>query len=87
VWTPGPAPRSNTRLSFPYSIQPGGVFVFQADGSPATVNEGSVQLTPYAGTSTPVSAGVFGVTRNGVLVGESGIPAAKPTTHTRVYID
>ncbi len=73
--------------SFPYSIQPGGVFVLQADGSPAAVNVGSVQLTPYAGTWTPVSAGVFGFSRNGVLVSESGIPAAEPTTHARIYID
>jgi hypothetical protein len=73
--------------SFPYSIQPGGVFVFQSEGSSATVNEGSVQLAPYAGTWTPVSAGVFAFSRNGVLVSESGIPAAEPTTHARIYID
>ncbi len=71
----------------PYSIQPGGVFVFQTDGTPVSVNQGSVQLTPYAGTSTPMGAGVFGISRNGVLVSESGIPAAEPTTHARIYVD
>ncbi len=73
--------------AFQYSIQPGGVFVFQSDGSPAMVNEGSVQVTPFAGTWTPVGAGVFGFSRTGVLVSESGIPAAEPTTHARIYID
>lgn len=73
--------------NFPYSIQPGGVFVFQTDGTPVTVSQGSVQLTPYAGTLTPAGAGVFGVSKNGVLVSESGIPAAEPTTHARIYID
>jgi hypothetical protein len=34
-----------------------------------------------------VSAGVFGFSRSGVLVCESGIPAAEPTTHARIYID
>ncbi len=73
--------------SFAYSIQPGGVFVFQADGSPATVNGGSVRLTPDAGTWTPAGAGVFGVSKNGILVSESGIPPAEPTTHARIFID
>ncbi len=73
--------------SFTYSIQPGGVFLFQSDGTPSNVNEGSVQLTPNAGTWTPAGAGVFSVSNNGILVSESGIPAAEPTTHARIYVD
>ncbi len=73
--------------TFPYSIQPGGVFLFQSDGMPVSVDEGSVQLTPDAGTWTPAGAGVFGVSKNGILVSESGIPAAQPTTHARIYVD
>jgi photosystem II stability/assembly factor-like uncharacterized protein len=71
----------------PYYVQAGGVFVFQADGLPASVHEGSVQLAPTAGTSTPLAAGVFGFSRNGILVSESGIPAAEPTAHARIYVD
>src|SRR5262249_32945294 len=33
----------NASSSFPYSIQPGGVFVFQSDGTPLSVNDASVQ--------------------------------------------
>lgn len=73
--------------SFPYSIPPGGVFVFQSSGTPLSLSEGSMQLTPDAATSTPAGAGVFSVLKNGILVSESGIPAAKPTMHARIYVD
>ncbi len=73
--------------SFKYSIPSGGAFRFQTDGFPATTKVGWVRLTPDAGTSTPVGAGVFGYNPGNVLVAESGIPAAASTTHARVYVD
>jgi len=76
-----------TDSSFKYSIPIGGVFRFQTDGFPASVKAGCVLLTPDAGTSTPVGAGVFGYSSGGFLASESGIPAAASTTHARVYVD
>lgn len=73
--------------TFTYSIQPGGVFVFQTDGFPADANVGSAQLVPDANTSSPVGAGVISFSQQGVQVTESGVPAATPTTHARIYID
>jgi sugar lactone lactonase YvrE len=73
--------------SFKYSIPSGGAFRFQTDGFQATTKVGWVQLTPDAGTSTPVGAGMFGYNPGNVLVTESGIPAAASTTHARVYVD
>ncbi|MGB7622245.1 MAG: VCBS repeat-containing protein [Terriglobia bacterium] len=73
--------------SFPYSIQPNGVLVFQADGSPQRVNAGWVKLTPDPGNFAPVGAGVFSFTQNGVMVTESGIPSAPTEDHARIYID
>ena len=73
--------------TFTYSIQPGGVFVFQTDGFPADANAGSVQLIPDANTSSPVGAGVISFSQEGVQVTESGVPAATLTTHARIYID
>ena len=73
--------------SFRYSIPWAGVFRFQTDGFPASVKAGWVVLTPDAGTSTPVGAGVFSYGIGNVLVGESGIPSAVATTHARVYVD
>ncbi len=76
-----------TDSSLKYSIPVGGVFRFQTDGFPASVNAGWVLLTPDAGTSTPVGAGVFSYGSGGILVSESGIPAAVSTTHAKVYVD
>jgi photosystem II stability/assembly factor-like uncharacterized protein len=73
--------------SFSYTIPPGGVYWFQTDGSPAGVKGGWVRLTPDAGTSTPFGSGVFGFTKDLVLVSESGVPSAAATTHARVYAD
>jgi photosystem II stability/assembly factor-like uncharacterized protein len=76
-----------TDSSFKYSIPVGGVFRFQTDGFPASVKAGWVLLTPDAGTSTPVGAGVFSYGSGGFLVSESGIPAAASTMHAKVYVD
>ncbi len=76
-----------TDSSFKYSIPVGGVFRFQTDGFPASVKAGWVLLTPDAPTSTPVGAGIFSYGSGGILVSESGIPAAASTTHARVYVD
>jgi hypothetical protein len=72
---------------FRYSIPSGGAFRFQTDGSPATTATGWAQLTPDAGTSTPIGAGVFGYNPGAFLVTESGIPATVSTTHARIYVD
>jgi hypothetical protein len=72
--------------SFVYNIPANGAFVFSTDGSPQNVNIGSIQLTPSSG-STPSGAGVFRLSQGGIVVTESGVPSAAPTTHARVYID
>ncbi len=72
---------------FRYSIPAGGALHYQTDGSPAAANTGWVKLTPDAGTSTPVGAGIFGCNPGSFLVTESGIPATVATTHARVYVD
>jgi hypothetical protein len=79
---------AGTRSStFSYSIPPGGAFVFQTDGGPAAAVAGSVRVIPDPNTSTPIGAGIFSSARDGVLVTDSGIPSATPTTHARIYID
>lgn len=73
--------------SFPYSIPPGGAYVFQTDASPKDWVAGWVELTPGGSTPTPVGAGVFQYSSGGLLVTESGIISAAPTTHARVFVD
>ncbi len=73
--------------AFAYSIPPGGTYVLRTDGSPAATNVGWVSLTPGSGTTTPVGAGIFEYSQNGVLTAESGIPSAALTTHARIFVD
>jgi parallel beta-helix repeat protein len=73
--------------SFSYRILPGGFLRFQTDGRPAAPHTGWVRLTPDSGTSTPVGAAVFSYNPASVLITESGVPAAGPTTHARLYVD
>ncbi len=72
--------------TFPYSIPPGGFFIFQTTGAVQNINTGSVQIVRN-GNFTPVAAGVFKFTRGNVLVTESGIAATIPTTHARIFVD
>jgi thermitase len=71
---------------FDYDIKSGGVYIFRSDGSPAGPNPGSVQLTVKTGKA-PAGAGVFSFSPGGLLVSESGVPTAAPTTGARIYID
>lgn len=70
-----------------YSIRPGGTFLFQTAGSAENLAVGWVRVTPDAGTLSPAGAGIFSFSKQGILVTESGIPAAELTTHARIYID
>jgi YD repeat-containing protein len=77
----------NSGSTFPYSIPSGGARLFQTDGSPAAANAGWVRLTPNPGTPSPVGAGLFGYSPAGILLTESGVPSATPTTRARIYVD
>lgn len=73
--------------TFRYAIPAGGVFRFQTDGFPAAVKVGWAELTPDAGSPTPLGAGILSLNSGNVLVAECGVPAAAATNHARVYID
>lgn len=77
----------SSESSFSYSIPPSGIFVFQTDGSPSTVNAGWIQVTADSSGPLPVGAGIFGFRQGGILVTESGIPSVFPTNHAMIYVD
>jgi phosphodiesterase/alkaline phosphatase D-like protein len=70
-----------------YSILPGSLYVYLTDGAGDVVQAGSIQVVPDSSTSAPVGAGVLSYSVAGTLVAETGIPAATPTNHARVYVD
>jgi Zn-dependent metalloprotease len=73
--------------SFSYSIPASGFFVIQTDGTSSSTQVGSVRVTPSSGSNAPVGAGIFSYSPQGILVTESGIPSAQPTTKARIYVD
>ena len=75
-----------TASTFNYSIPASGAFVFQTNGSPTSARPGWVKVTPSSGSS-PVGSGIFSYSPGGMLVTESGVPSAVPTTKARVYVD
>jgi len=72
---------------FRYSIEAGGLYLFQSDGSPVEAHVGSVQLIPDAGSTTPAGAGLFSRSSDGILVTESGVPSAVATMRALVFVD
>ena len=75
-----------TASTFNYSIPATGAFVFQTNGSPSSARPGWAKVTPTSGNS-PVGSGIFSYSPGGMLVTESGVPSAVPTTKARVYVD
>jgi YD repeat-containing protein len=73
--------------SFSYTIPAGGFVVFETDGGSTAVRIGWVRWVPAAGNTSPVGSGIFRFAQGGVVVSESGIPSATPTTRARIYID
>jgi hypothetical protein len=75
-----------TVTQFHYTIQAKGALRILTEGSRSETTTGWAQLMPEEGP-TPVGAGILGSISNGILVTESGVPSAAPTTHARIYID
>jgi photosystem II stability/assembly factor-like uncharacterized protein len=73
--------------TFSYAIPPAGAIIFQTDGFPASTTEGSVQVIPDPGTSTPAGSGIFAFSRDGTLVTESGLSTTTLITRARIYVD
>ena len=73
--------------SFPYSIPAGGIYVMQTDGAPSEAQVGWARVSPATGNVAPSGAGIFQISVGGIVVTESGIPAARPTRHARVFVD
>jgi hypothetical protein len=63
--------------AFAYAIVPGGAYVLQTDAAPVNFKVGWVELIPNPGTFTPMGAGLYQSSQNGVLAAESGIAAAR----------
>jgi YD repeat-containing protein len=77
----------NAAGQFPYSIPPRGLVRIVTDGSPSKVNIGWAQVSPDSGSASPVGAGIFSYSPEGVLITESGVPSAVATSRALIYVD
>ena len=73
--------------TFSYSITSGGAYMLQTDGSDPNIHTGWIQVSPNSGSLSPVGTGIFSYSPNGILITESGVPAATPTSRARIYMD
>jgi len=70
-----------------YEIDPGGVFRLTTDETMPETKTGWIKVIPDSGQQAPVGAGVFTLTREGVMIAQSGVPATLPTTRAMIYVD
>jgi hypothetical protein len=73
--------------SFQYSIPAGGTYRFQTNGFSAIAKAGWVQVIPSYMSASPVGSAIFSYNPAAMLLTESGVPSALPTTHARIYVD
>ncbi len=71
---------------FAYSIEPR-TSVRLRSSNPASVQTGSIRVTPSSGSTTPAGLSVFSLSSGGVTVAEAGVPAGTSGTGFRVYAE
>jgi hypothetical protein len=76
---------SGSGSSLPYSIPPRSSQKLTTSGSAATIQTGSVIITPSSGTVPPVGAVVFTLRQNGITITQAGVPAAGAAKAYRLY--
>jgi hypothetical protein len=76
-----------TASVFTYDIPADGAIVYETAGAAAAVTVGSIEVAPAEGSNAPVGSGIFRFVQDGVVVTESGVPAARESNRVRVFVD
>ncbi len=63
----------------------GGTFLVSRGSGPATI--GWARIRPDGGKTAPAGVAIFGLTQNGVLVSEAGVPASPLIRSGRIYAE
>lgn len=83
-FSPGAAGPAGSSVSL--SIDSLGANTTETQGSGASAQPGYAVVTVRTG-ATPYGTAVFGLSQNGVVVSEAGVPASPPTTDSRIFVD
>ena len=73
--------------SFNYSIPRRSAFRLRTSGGAALTSSGSIRVTPGAGQGTPSGLVVFSFRNGAFTVSEAGVPALRPSTAFRLYVE
>jgi hypothetical protein len=79
---PTSAPAAHTELA----AARGGAAPFATAGGSSTMQVGYATATVDFGV-VPFATGAFGLTQNGVVVSEAGVPTSVPTRSARIFVD
>ena len=70
-----------------FSIDDRGGASLRSAGSAETVSVGYARIQPSDGETTPAGVAIFGLTENGILVTEAGVPAAALREEGRIFAE
>jgi hypothetical protein len=73
--------------TFAYSLLPRSSMRFQTSGLNEVVRAGSVRTVPAPKNRTPSGVAIFSFRRAGITVSEAGVPATRPGTAFRMYVE
>ncbi|MDD5543840.1 MAG: Ig-like domain repeat protein [Acidobacteriia bacterium] len=72
---------------FAYNIPAGGLWVFESESIQEETLTGSIHIEPHAFSPVPKVAGLLRSSTGGVVVTETGLAPAEPSTHVRLFVD
>jgi hypothetical protein len=72
---------------FPYSIPPNSSRKIQTPGSGASLQSGSIRISPTAGARRPTGLVIFSLKKDGITVAQGGVPPVRPSTSFRLYVE
>lgn len=76
-----------TNTIFNYTVQRRSSIRLRTSGSPATTSSGSIVVSPSSGQATPSSLVIFSFKNGGFTASEAGVPALRPSTAFRLYVE
>jgi uncharacterized repeat protein (TIGR01451 family) len=76
-----------TNTIFNYTIQRRSSIRLRTSGTPLVTSSGAILVTPASGQATPSGLVIFSFKNGGFTVSEAGVPAVRPSTAFRLYVE
>ncbi len=73
--------------SVPFTVGSSGASALATEGNSDTISVGYAEIKPDASNTTPSGVAIFGLSQNGILISEAGVPASAPVLGGRIYAE